>query len=161
MAFLNFIQEHKAAQQPSTAEKSQETRPQTDRQKYHEQQAREAAGAPKADQISEAHKSQAKELGQALDKSMRQSQGNAPAHTAAPSDGAGSREAMRQNMSSQDKAAPDLSPTSMQSGKSASEKEVASPSTGGAAKQQEQSPVAPSHTPTAPPRGRSGPSPSR
>ena len=67
-------------------------------------------------QLPENVRSEARDLGARVDQATRNIQSDAPASPQAPADGTDNQQPMRQNMASQDKPAPDLSPTSAQDG---------------------------------------------
>jgi hypothetical protein len=120
MAFLDFIKNRNASPQQSVAKESQQ--PETAKQMY----TREAAQAKSkpVEQISPDEKAKAADIGTDLKKTMglHGPDGNGPA----PAGGAASPEAVRQNMTGQNRAAEALSPTNMHSGKPV-EKETKEP----------------------------------
>ncbi len=140
MAFLDFVKNRQAGQQQAVAGNTQEQKPQTAKEMYTQQAAQEKATQKTVDQIPDADKAKAKEVGERIDKATQHLQKNAPAQPSVPADGTGSPEPMRQNMTAQDKSAPSLSPTSAQKGTPATEKSAASPSTEAPAKPQEKPP---------------------
>jgi hypothetical protein len=125
MAFLDFIRNR---QQQSPEQSSQQQKPETAREMYTRQAGEERAGAKPMEQLPQADRDQAKELGARLDKATQHLRQDAPAQTPSPSDSAGSPEAMRQNMTGQENAAPSLSPTSAQRGTTEQERPADSPS---------------------------------
>jgi hypothetical protein len=111
MAFLDFVKNRQDQQSAQQTEQKPET-----------------AKAMYIQQLSDADRSQSKELGARLDKATQHIQQDTQPGAAAPADGTGSPEPMRQKMTAQDKAAPSLSPTSGQMGTPASEKDATQPS---------------------------------
>jgi hypothetical protein len=89
---------------------------------YTQEAANDKANRPRIERMPENQISKAREIGARLDAATRHLSQSAPSPSAAPADGATSPEPSRQNMMNQDKAAPALSPTSMQTGKTAPEK---------------------------------------
>jgi hypothetical protein len=136
MALLDFI---KNRQQQPSGEQSQQPEPETAKEMYSRQAAQEKTDQKPVQQIPEADKSQAKELGARLDKATQHIQQGAPAQTPAPADSTGSPQPMAQKMMNQDTAAPALSPTSAQSGTRESQQEAPAPSGESQAKAQGQS----------------------
>jgi len=67
-------------------------------------------------QLPENVRSEARDLGAKLDQATRNIQTDAPASPQAPADATDNQQPMRQNMMSQETAAPALSPTSAQDG---------------------------------------------
>jgi hypothetical protein len=67
-------------------------------------------------QLPENVRSEARDLGARLDQATRNIQSDAPASPQAPADATDNQQPMRQNMMSQENAAPALSPTSAQDG---------------------------------------------
>src|SRR5579859_4501115 len=127
MAFLDFIK-NREGQRPVAEQQSQQQKPENAREAHILKDAQDKAALKPVQQMPEADKSQARELGARLDKATQHIQQNTPALTSAPADSTSSPEPMRQNMTGQDKAAPDLSPTSAQLGQVGHEKEAAAPS---------------------------------
>ena len=120
MALLDFIRNR---QQQSTEQQAQ-PKPETAREMYANQAEQGQTGQRSVSQLSEADKTQARELGSRLDAATQQSRQNDRSAAPPTTGDAGSPEPMRQNMMSQDKPAPDLSPTSAQHGAVAHEQEA-------------------------------------
>ena len=137
MGFLDFIKER--GQRPSAEQQSQQQKPETAKEMNTREAAQERPAQKSVAQISDADKSYARELGSRIDQAAQDIQQKAPAQTQAPEDGTGSPEPMRQNMMSQDKAAPALSPTSAQQGKTSNEQDGPAPSEDASSKSQESS----------------------
>ena len=118
MSFVDFIR-NRAANQQAAAKDAQQPKPDTAKQV--EEKAKPLDRMPPEQQAKvEEIKARLQKATQHIDKSPA-----APAP--APADGADSREAMRQKMTGQEKAAPALSPTSAQAGQPASETHSPSP----------------------------------
>jgi hypothetical protein len=132
MAFLDFIKNR----QQSAAEQTQQQKPETAKEMYSRQAEQETAGQKPVQQLPDAEKSQARELGARLDKATQHVRQDAAPETPARADSTSSPEPMRQKMMAQDEQAPALSPTSAQLGQTANEK---SPSPATSEKTPEQS----------------------
>lgn len=115
MAFLDFIR-NRDGQRPAGEQQSQQQKPEVSQDLSAGQSGRDAAGGKSLGQLPEEIKSQARDLGARVDQAARNIQADAPALPQAPADATGNQQPMRQNMMSQDKPAPDLSPTSAQDG---------------------------------------------
>lgn len=112
MAFLDFL---KKRQQQTAQPKPEQPKPETAKQMY----TREAAQQPKQNtlnQISPERFRQVNEIKARLEKATQHTGQESPARQASPADAPVTQEAMRQNMTAQDKAMPALSPTSAQAG---------------------------------------------
>jgi len=118
MALLDFMNKRKAAQQQSVANKSQEPKPETAKEMYTRQAGQEQTARP-LDRMPPDQQAKVEGIKASLQKATQHIDKSAHSPSAAPADGNGSREAMRQNMTGQDKTAPALSPTSAQSGTTA------------------------------------------
>jgi hypothetical protein len=115
MAFLDFIKNRMAKGQQADAPKPQQPKPETAKQMY----TREAAQPPRQNtlnQISPERFLQVNEIRARLQKATQYAGQESPARQASPADAPVSQEAMRQNMTGQDKTTPALSPTSAQTG---------------------------------------------
>ncbi len=114
MAFLDFLKRQSSEQQP-VAETSQQQKPETAKEMYTREAANEKAARKPVEHMPEDAKAQARETGALLDKATQHlNSDRSPAQ--APQGSSESPEASRQNMTHQDKAAHDLSPTSAQKG---------------------------------------------
>ena len=133
MGYLDFI---KNRQQQSPAEQPQKQ--ETAKEMYTRQAGQEQTSS--VQQLANADKAQAKELGARIDKAAGQGHPDAPTQTQAPTDSTSSPEPMRQNMTRQDHAAPAMSPTSAQRGSTAQEHETSQPSRSQTGEQPEQRP---------------------
>jgi hypothetical protein len=90
---------------------------------YTREAAQEKANQTPVDRMPEEQRAKAREVAARLDKATSHNENLAKTPTPAPADAMGNREAMRQNMTGQDKTAPAMSPTSAQSGQPATEKD--------------------------------------
>lgn len=119
MAFIDWIKNRNAAPQQGGADKSQQQKPETAKQMYAREAAQEKAGKSSVDQMPPEQKAKAQEIGAKMEQATRPDGpgGNSPA----PAGGAASPEAMRQNMTGQERSAPALSPTGAHAGKTAQE----------------------------------------
>jgi hypothetical protein len=146
MAFLDFIK-NREGQRPV----EQQQKPETAKEMYAQKAVDDRAALKPLDRLPEQSKVELADAKARFEKGTQNMNQGAPTPTPAPSDSTASPEAMRQGMANQDKATPELSPTSMQAGKTTPEKEVAAP----AMEQPKPTPTpSPSHTPS--PHGRGG-----
>jgi hypothetical protein len=113
MGFGDWINEHKAEQQQSVAQNTQEEKPMHDPLDPSSQQAQEKARQT-VEQMPPDQKERMDEIKSRMEKSTQHIDRQAP--SSAPVDNGGGPEAMRQKAASQDKSAPALSPTSEQKG---------------------------------------------
>lgn len=123
MPFLDFIHNRNASQQQSVAQTSQSQAPENAKQMYARQAAEEKANEKPIDRLPADQRVQVEAIKAKLEKATQHI--TKDAGSVAPASSDGSREAMRQNMTGQDKTAPALSPTSAQAGKTAGEKSPA------------------------------------
>ena len=117
MAFLDFIKYGNATQQTAA---NQSQKPETAKEMYTRQAAQEKPALKPLDQLPADQRAQVDAIKARLEKATQHIDKGAQAP--APADAGGSREAVRQNMTGQDKTAPALSPTSAQAGQPATEK---------------------------------------
>jgi len=117
MALLDFIRNREASQQQSVAENSQQQKPQNAKEMYTQRDAQEKTAQKPVEKIPETDRAAAKAVAERIQKATQHMRESHPEQPGA--DSTGGREAMRQNMSNQDKAAPSLSPTSNQAGTTA------------------------------------------
>jgi hypothetical protein len=136
MALLDFI---KNGQQQSATQSSQNQKSETAKEMYTREAAREKSAVKPMDQMPPDQQGKVEAIREKLQKATQHIQQNAPAQQGAPTDSTARPEPMRQNMVSQDKAAPALSPTSGQAGVTAAGKSAATPSQDSSAKSQEKS----------------------
>jgi hypothetical protein len=120
MAFLDFIQNRKASQQrPAAANTPQTPKPETAKEMYSRQAARETVNPKALEQLSPDQRAKVDAIKERLEKATQHIDKNAQSPASAPSDSMGNREALRQSMTGQDKTAPALSPTSAETGRTA------------------------------------------
>lgn len=120
MAFLDFV---KNRQQSQSAEQSQQSKPETAKEMYSRETSQSTAGAKSMQQMPPEQQAKVAEISGKLQQAT-QHMGQAEAPSSAPQDGTTSPQPMAQKMTSQDKAAPALSPTSMQAGTRSTEQEA-------------------------------------
>ena len=119
MALLDFMK-NRNNQQQDVAQKPQEQTPVTAKQLYTRQDAQERASQKPVDQLPPAQQQKLDEVKARLEKAT-QHVGNDTPPSPPNAGGSASPQALRQNMSGQDKAAPALSPTSEHAGATAKE----------------------------------------
>jgi hypothetical protein len=122
MGLLAWIRNRSAGPQQSVASKSQEPRPENAKQMYAREAAPEKAKLTPINRMPPDQQAKVDKIKATLEKATRHIEGNVQSTPAAVPDVNGGREAVRQNMTAQDKVAPALSPTSAQHGKTAQEK---------------------------------------
>jgi hypothetical protein len=120
MAFLDFV---KSRQQSQSAEQSQQSKPETAKEMYSREASQEKAGSKSMQQMPPEQQAKVAEISGKLQQAT-QHMGQTEAPSAGTQDGAASPQPMAQKMASQDKAAPSLSPTSMQAGTRSTEQEA-------------------------------------
>jgi hypothetical protein len=122
MGFLDFINKRQG-QSPAGEQQSQQQKPETAKQMYAQEAAREQASriAPTADQETRAQK-----IGDEMRKASQPSQEPAPVAASAPED-RGSNAAQLQNQNNQSKEQKALSPTDDATGKTAVQDKQPSP----------------------------------
>ena len=145
MAFLDFIKNRQASQQPAVAEKTQGPKPETAKEMYTREAKEPGANGKSFAQLPPEKQADVASIKADLAKSTQTNQQAAPSNTPAAAEGSGSPQAMRQNATNQDKAAPSQSPTSAQMGSTQVEKKTAAPSQEPAG-----TPSKPSPTPASP-----------
>ena len=116
MAFLDFIQNRNAAAQQPAANKPQPQTPETAKEMYSQQAAQETANRKPLEQMPPDQRAKVDAIKERLEKATQHIDKNAHSPAPASADSMGNREALRQNMTGQDKAAPALSPTDHQAG---------------------------------------------
>jgi hypothetical protein len=126
MGFLGWIRNRNAAQQQSAANKSQEPRPENAKQMYAREAAQERANRTPLDRMPAEQQAKVDKIKATLEKATQHIERSTET-SPTPVDANGGREAVRQNMTAQDKAAPAFSPTSAQAGKTPLEKPVKAP----------------------------------
>jgi hypothetical protein len=120
MALLDFIRNRNTSPQQAVANKPQEQKPETAKEMYARQAAQEKASQKTIADMPPAQRARMDAIKAELQKASQHIDGQAKAQP--KMDTGGSREALRQNMTGQDKTAPALSPTSAQAGKPETEK---------------------------------------
>jgi hypothetical protein len=125
MAFLDFIR-NREGQRPAGEQQSQQEQPETAKQMYTRQAAEEQANAKPVDRDMKPEQRAVMSDVQTKMRSSAEQPSETAAPSSAPADATANPQPMRQNMMNQDKAAPESSPTSAQSG--ATVKEVEGPS---------------------------------
>jgi len=160
MALLDFIKNRQASEKTPAAgtpqqQRSDSTKPQTAKEMYTREAANEKTSRNPVERMPEDQRAKAQEIGARLDNATNHLNQNAQTPSPAPADSASSPEASRQNMTNQDKAAPDLSPTSMQAGSTGHEAHSPAHSNDAPADSRQNDIQSPSQTPS-PSRGRGG-----
>ena len=115
MAFLDWVKSK--SQQQSIVSKSQETKPETAKEMYTREAAQEKANLKPLDQMPADQRAKVEAIKATLEKATQHIDKSAQAPSPAAADGTGNREAVRQNMTGQDRTAPALSPTSAEAGR--------------------------------------------
>jgi len=134
MAFLDFI---KNRQQPGQ-EQSQQSKPEIS-QDNSRQVAQESVGVKSVENMRPDQQARLAEAQSLFRQGTQQASPSVATSTPAPEDATSSPQPMRQNSMRQDKAAPDLTPTSAQAGVPSREAEAPSAPTDSTSKAQEQS----------------------
>jgi hypothetical protein len=125
MALLDFIK-NRGGQRAVGEQQSQQQTPETAKQMHTREALEEKATAKPVSQIPEDQRAKAAEVGEKIQAAIKvQGPDNVPDP---PSGGASSAQPMRQQMMSQDKAAPAMSPTSAQAGVTETEQKSNAPS---------------------------------
>jgi hypothetical protein len=120
MAFLDFV---KSRQQSQPPEQSQPSKPETAKEMYSREASQSTASAKSMQQMPPEQQAKVAEISGKLQQAT-QHMGQAEAPAVAPQDSTASPQPMAQKMTSQDKAAPSLSPTSMQVGARSTEQDA-------------------------------------
>jgi hypothetical protein len=152
MGLLDFIKNRNQPSAEATAQPKQETA----KQMYTREAGEDRAAMKPLDRLPEQPREQLDEIKSRMEKATAQPEPGAGSASPAPTDGASSPEPQRQNMASQETTSPDLSPTSMQAGRTASEKDTpaAPPDTPAAEKTPAPTPApTPDPSPSRSPRG--------
>ena len=121
MALLDFIKNRNNGQQQAAAENTQPQKAETAKEMYTREAAQDKANAKPLDTMPADQQAKALAVKERLEKATQHRESNAPAPSPTPSDSASSPQTGRQNMTGQDRAAPALSPTTEQAGKTKSE----------------------------------------
>jgi hypothetical protein len=120
VALLDFIKNRNAARQQSVAQ-TQQQKPETAKEMYSRQDAQKTTSNA-VDRMPPEQLAKVDEIKARMEKATQHVGQNAAAPQQSSGEEPGNRQAMRQNMVSQDKTAPSMSPTSAQAGKPESEK---------------------------------------
>jgi hypothetical protein len=134
MGFLSWVKRSDSGRQQSLPETTK--KPETAKEMYTRADARDQANRTPMDRMPAEQQLKVDAIKAKLEKATQHIDPNAQTPSPATGDGNGSREAMRQNMTGQEKAAAALSPTSAQAGKTPNENAPA-PSTEPPAKTQD------------------------
>ena len=121
MGFLEWIKNSNASQQQPVANKPQQPKPETAKQMYTREAALDAAKRKPLSELPPAVQSRLDGIKETLRRATQHHEPNGDSPSA-PAGGLTNREAMRQNMTGQDRTAPALSPTGMHAGTPDSEK---------------------------------------
>lgn len=113
MALLDFIKD-RGAQTLAAEPQSQQQQPETAKQMYTRQAAQEQAAAKPSELVRPDQQARLAEAQGLYNKGTQEMTQSAPAATPAPQEGTANPQPMRQQMMGQERAAPDLSPTSAQ-----------------------------------------------
>lgn len=155
MAFLDFIK-NRDGQRPTAEQQSQQQKPENAKEMYTRKDAQDRAAMKSLESVPEQSKADIAEIRARLEKGSQHLNQGAASPTAAPADSTASPEPSRQKIAGQDKAAPELSPTSLQAGKTSQEKDAGSPSVEQTSIEKTSPSPTPSASPTPSPRGRGG-----
>jgi hypothetical protein len=121
MAFLDFV---KSRQQSQSPEQSQPSKPETAKEMYSREASQSTASAKSMQQMPPEQQAKVTEISGKLQQATQHMGQHTETPSAAPQDSASSPQPMAQKMTSQDKAAPNLSPTSMQAGTRSTEQDA-------------------------------------
>jgi len=112
MAFLDFIK-NRDGQRPVSEQQSQQQKPDISRE---ESNAVSEQPGKTVSHLPEDIRARARDIGSRIEQSAQNIEQSAGTVPQAPTEATGNQQPMRQNMTAQDKPAPDLSPTSFQAG---------------------------------------------
>jgi hypothetical protein len=115
MAFLDFIKNRMANGQQADAPKPQQAKPETAKQMHTREAAQPTAQKP-MNQMPPEQLQKVSEIRARLEMATQHAGPESPTRQASPTDAPVTQEAMRQNMTGQDKTAPAMSPTNAHSG---------------------------------------------
>jgi hypothetical protein len=138
MAFLDFIK-NREGQRPAAEQQSQQQKPENAKEWHTRKDAQDKAALKPLDSIPADKQVRVDAVRAELQKSTQHQEKAAPTPAPAPADATASPQPMQQKMMSQDKPAPDLSPTSAQKGTKAMDQEAPATSGQGQSKTQEKS----------------------
>jgi hypothetical protein len=152
---FGWVNRQSAQQQPAD-QSAQQPKPENAKEMYRQKDVQDRAALKPMNGMPEQPKADLETIKTRMEKASQHLNQGVPAPSTAPADSTASPEPSRQKMDGQDKAAPELSPTSLQAGKTSLEKDAASPSPEkNSTEQVKPSPTpSPSHTPS--PGGRGG-----
>ena len=125
MGFIDFIKNRGGQTLAAEAHSQQQT--ETAKQMYTREATQEKTAAKSLDQMTAGGKARASEIRDDLQTSIKPARSQESV-ISSPADSNAAPQALRQNMSNQDKTAPSLSPTSEQMGKPSVEQDKAAPS---------------------------------
>lgn len=137
MAFLDFIKN--CGQQEQPAAQSQSQKPETAKEMYRQKDVQDKAALKPLDRLKPEHQTTVEAIKTEFQKSTQHQEKSAPTAAPVPADATASPQPMQQKMMSQDKPAPDLSPTSAQKGTKAMEQDAPAASEQAQSKTQEKS----------------------
>jgi len=112
MAFLDFVRNHDG-QRPVGQQQSQQQKPDVSREAS---SAVQEQPSKTVSQVPEDIRARARDIGSRIEQSGQNIEQSAGTLPQAPAEATGNQQPLRQNMTAQDKPAPDLSPTSFQAG---------------------------------------------
>ena len=138
MAFLDFIK-NREGQRAAAEQQSQQQKPESAKEWHTGNDAQDRAALKPLDQIKPEHQQRVETIKAEMQKLTQHQEKGAPSSTLAPADTTASPQPMQQKMMSQDKPAPDLSPTSAQQGTKAMEQDAPAAPDQGQSKAQEES----------------------
>jgi hypothetical protein len=138
MALLDFIKNRNAGKQGPATEKSHEQKPETAKEMY-TRQAQGNVSQKGLNDMPPEQRAKVEAVKSTLEKATQHIDRIAHIPPGGPTDNTGNRDALRQNMTGQDKAVPALSPTSAEAGQPATDKSASAPSNEPSAKTPEKS----------------------
>jgi len=156
MAFLDFIKNRHSGQQQPADQSVQQPKPENAKEWHTRKDAEDRAALKPVESVPEQSKADMAEIRARLEKGSQHLSQGAAMPSSAPADSTASPEPSRQKIAGQDKAAPELSPTSLQGGKTSQEKDAGAPSVEQKSIEKATPSPTPSPTPTPPPHGRGG-----
>jgi len=112
MAFLDFVK-NRDSHRSATEQQSQQQKPDLSREASN---AVSEQPGKTVSQVSEDIRARARDIGSRIEQSGQNIEQSASPLPQPPTEATGNQQPMRQNMTAQDKPAPDLSPTSFQAG---------------------------------------------
>jgi hypothetical protein len=118
---MGFLDRFRGEQQPAGQQQSQQQKPDVSQDVSTHQSSQNLSAKEAVTRLPEDVRSEARHLGERINKAAENSRADAPAMTQAPTDATSNQQPMRQAMSGQDNPVPDNSPTSAQRGVRAEE----------------------------------------